>query len=115
MLLRAYRRGFTTRRGARDRCDRGSGGARQADVHRAAPGDRDRAGASRMARSARGPRRRATGARRGASRSPPIPIALYALLNVTAWHRGSPTAGGVAGATNSTLPGGGVVTLRRDA
>jgi len=41
-----------------------------------------------------------------------IPVALYALLNVTAWHRGSPTAGGVAGATNSTLVGGGVVTLR---
>jgi 4-amino-4-deoxy-L-arabinose transferase-like glycosyltransferase len=40
-----------------------------------------------------------------------IPIALYALLNVVAWHRGSPTAGGVAGATNNALPGGGVVTL----
>jgi hypothetical protein len=39
------------------------------------------------------------------------PVALYALLNVTAWHRGSPTAGGVAGATNSALPGGAVVTL----
>lgn len=40
-----------------------------------------------------------------------IPVALYALLNVVAWHRGSPTAGGVAGATNSALPGGGTVTL----
>jgi Predicted membrane protein (DUF2142) len=39
------------------------------------------------------------------------PVALYALLNVVAWHRGSPTAGGVAGATNSALPGGGGVTL----
>ncbi|MFI4992220.1 MAG: DUF2142 domain-containing protein [Solirubrobacterales bacterium] len=39
------------------------------------------------------------------------PVLLYALLNVTVWHRGSPTAGGVAGATNSALPGGGVVTL----
>ncbi len=41
-----------------------------------------------------------------------MPVLLYALLNVTVWHRGSPTAGGVAGATNSALPGGGVVTLR---
>jgi Predicted membrane protein (DUF2142) len=40
------------------------------------------------------------------------PVLLYALLNLTVWHRGSPTAGGVAGATNSALPGGGVVTLR---
>jgi predicted membrane protein DUF2142 len=39
------------------------------------------------------------------------PVLLYALLNVTVWHRGSPTAGGVAGATNSALPGGGVVTM----
>jgi hypothetical protein len=39
------------------------------------------------------------------------PVALYALLNVIAWHRGTPTAGGVAGATNSALPGGGAVTL----
>ncbi len=40
------------------------------------------------------------------------PVALYALLNVTVWHRGSPTAGGLAGATNSALPSGGTVTLR---
>jgi len=40
-----------------------------------------------------------------------LPVLLYALLNVTVWHRGSPTAGGVAGATNSALPGGGTVTL----
>jgi 4-amino-4-deoxy-L-arabinose transferase-like glycosyltransferase len=40
------------------------------------------------------------------------PVALYALLNVTAWHRGSPTAGGIGGATSSTVAGGGVVTLQ---
>jgi Predicted membrane protein (DUF2142) len=40
------------------------------------------------------------------------PVLLYALLNVTLWHRGSPTAGGVAAATNGVLPGGGAVTLR---
>jgi hypothetical protein len=42
-----------------------------------------------------------------------LPVALYALLNVVAWHRGSPTAGGVASATNSALPGGGVVTMHQ--
>ncbi len=41
-----------------------------------------------------------------------VPVALYAVLNVVAWHRGSPTAGGVAGATNSALPSGAVVTMR---
>jgi 4-amino-4-deoxy-L-arabinose transferase-like glycosyltransferase len=40
------------------------------------------------------------------------PVLLYALLNITVWHRGSPTAGGVAGATNSTLASGNVVTLK---
>jgi Predicted membrane protein (DUF2142) len=39
------------------------------------------------------------------------PVALYALLNVAAWHRGSPTAGGITGATSSALPGGGAITL----
>jgi Predicted membrane protein (DUF2142) len=40
------------------------------------------------------------------------PIALYAFLNAAVWHRGGPTAGGITGATNSALPGGGAVTLR---
>ena len=40
------------------------------------------------------------------------PVALYALLNILVWHRGGPTAGGVAGVTNSALPGGSVVSLR---
>jgi hypothetical protein len=39
------------------------------------------------------------------------PVALYALLNAVVWHRGGPTAGGVAGATGSALPSGRVVTL----
>jgi 4-amino-4-deoxy-L-arabinose transferase-like glycosyltransferase len=40
-----------------------------------------------------------------------VPVVIYAVLNVTAWHRGSITAGGVAGATNNALPGGGTVTM----
>ena len=39
------------------------------------------------------------------------PIALYALLNVTVWDRGSPLAGGVSGAVTGRLTGGGSVTL----
>ncbi len=40
-----------------------------------------------------------------------IPVLLYGLVNVVAWNRGGPTAAGLAGATNSTLPAGGVITL----
>jgi len=42
-----------------------------------------------------------------------VPVALYAALNVLAWHRGGITAGGFAGATGSTLPSGGTVTLNQ--
>jgi 4-amino-4-deoxy-L-arabinose transferase-like glycosyltransferase len=41
------------------------------------------------------------------------PVALYALLNAVVWHRGGPTAGGIAGATASSFPAGGVVTLHQ--
>jgi hypothetical protein len=40
-----------------------------------------------------------------------LPVALYAVLNVTAWHRGGPTAGGLSGVTASALPNGVDVTL----
>ncbi len=42
-----------------------------------------------------------------------VPVALYALLNIEVWHRGGPTAGAIAGATGSTLPSGGAVTLNQ--
>ena len=41
-----------------------------------------------------------------------VPYGLYALLNIYVWHRGGPTAGGIAAATNSALPSGTVVTLK---
>jgi 4-amino-4-deoxy-L-arabinose transferase-like glycosyltransferase len=41
-----------------------------------------------------------------------LPVAVYALLNVTVWHRGSPTAGGLAVVAANKVAGGGVVTLR---
>jgi hypothetical protein len=40
------------------------------------------------------------------------PVVLYALLNVTVWHRGSPLAGGLVAATTSKVANGGVVTIR---
>jgi Predicted membrane protein (DUF2142) len=40
------------------------------------------------------------------------PVLIYGLLNLTLWHRGTITAGGVAGATSSSLPSGGAITLR---
>ncbi len=41
-----------------------------------------------------------------------IPLIVYAVLNVSVWHRGSPTAGGLAVASQSTLSTGQVVSLR---
>jgi 4-amino-4-deoxy-L-arabinose transferase-like glycosyltransferase len=41
-----------------------------------------------------------------------VPIALYGLLNVTAWHRGSFLAGGVSGAVAGKVAGTTTVTLR---
>jgi len=41
-----------------------------------------------------------------------VPVLIYGLLNLTLWHRGTITAGGVAGATNSSLPGGGSISPR---
>ena len=42
-----------------------------------------------------------------------VPYGIYALLNVYAWHRGGPTAGGIAAATNSALPNGTTITLKQ--
>ena len=41
------------------------------------------------------------------------PVLLYAVLNVSVWHRGSPTAGGLAIATANTTPTGSVISLRQ--
>jgi hypothetical protein len=40
-----------------------------------------------------------------------IPVAAYAVLNATVWHRGGPTAGGFSGAATGALPAGHAVTL----
>ena len=41
-----------------------------------------------------------------------LSVLLYGLLNVLVWHRGSPAAGGLQGATNRSVPGG-AVTLHQ--
>jgi Predicted membrane protein (DUF2142) len=40
------------------------------------------------------------------------PVLIYGLLNVDVWHRGGVTAGGVAGATTSSIASGGTITLK---
>ncbi|HEY2630786.1 MAG TPA: DUF2142 domain-containing protein [Solirubrobacteraceae bacterium] len=40
-----------------------------------------------------------------------VPFLIYAALNMVVWHRGGPTAGGIAAATNSALPSGGTITM----
>jgi 4-amino-4-deoxy-L-arabinose transferase-like glycosyltransferase len=40
-----------------------------------------------------------------------VPLLAYGLLNLTVWHRGTALAAGTVGATNSSLPHGGTVTL----
>jgi 4-amino-4-deoxy-L-arabinose transferase-like glycosyltransferase len=40
-----------------------------------------------------------------------LPVAIYAVLNVTLWHRGSPLAGGLAAATTGKIGPGKLVTL----
>jgi 4-amino-4-deoxy-L-arabinose transferase-like glycosyltransferase len=42
-----------------------------------------------------------------------VPVALYAVLNVTAWHRGTPLAGGLAVATTTKVASGQVVTMKQ--
>jgi hypothetical protein len=41
-----------------------------------------------------------------------LPVALYLVLNVAAWHRGGGLSAGAVGAVSGKLQGGGAVTLR---
>jgi 4-amino-4-deoxy-L-arabinose transferase-like glycosyltransferase len=111
LLLRAYRRGLTTRRGVAIGAVIAVGVLSKLTFLALLPGIALALLllAWRARPAGRGPALRALGAAIAVAAAP---VALYALLNVVAWHRGGPTAGGVAGATNSALPGGGAVTLR---
>jgi 4-amino-4-deoxy-L-arabinose transferase-like glycosyltransferase len=63
-------------------------------------------------RSKRGERRRASGGAGVAGVVAGVPVAAYAVLNATVWHRGGPTAGGFAGAVTAALPGHRTISLR---
>jgi len=63
-------------------------------------------------RSKRGERRRASAGAGLAAAVAGAPVAAYAVLNATVWHRGGPTAGGFAGAATAALPGNGAISLR---
>jgi Predicted membrane protein (DUF2142) len=111
LLLRAYRRGFTVRRAVVIGAVIAAGVLAKLTFIALLPG----IGlallllAWRTLPQGRGQALRALAAAVAVAAAP---VLLYALLNVTVWHRGSPTAGGVAVAANNGLPGGGAVTLR---
>jgi 4-amino-4-deoxy-L-arabinose transferase-like glycosyltransferase len=110
MLLRAYRRGLTMRRGVAIGAVVAVGVLAKLTFIALLPGI-----ALSLAllafRALPDGRARALRALLVAVAVAAIPVLIYGVLNVTVWHRGSITAGGVAGATNSNLPGGGAVTI----
>jgi len=110
MLLRAYRRGFTMRRAAIIGAVVAAGTLAKLTFIALLPGIA--VGLLVLCwRALPQGRAQALRALAVAALVAAVPVALYALLNVTLWHRGSPTAGGLAGATHSSLPSGGVVTM----
>jgi hypothetical protein len=112
MLLRAYRRGFTMRRAVVIGAIVAAGALAKLTFIALLPGI---ALALLLLawRALPAGRARALRALAASIAVAAAPVALYALLNATVWHRGGPTAGGIAGATNSALPAGGVVTLHQ--
>ncbi len=110
-LLRAYRRGLTVRRGAAIGAAVAAGLLAKLTFIALVPGIALALAllAWRALPEGRGRALRATAV---AVVVAAVPVALYALLNVTVWHRGSPLAGGLAVASANALPRGGAVTLR---
>lgn len=111
LLMSAYRRGLTDRRAAAIGLVTAAGVLSKLTFIGLIPGvalavallvrrasEIDRRGAIRMLSLAAG--------------AAAAPILLYTLLNETVWHRGGPTAGGLAIATVGTGPTGQVITLR---
>jgi 4-amino-4-deoxy-L-arabinose transferase-like glycosyltransferase len=112
LLLRAYRRGLTVPRGAAIGAVTAVGLLAKLTFIALLPGI-VLALALLTWRAMPGDRRRAAMALAAAIALAASAVALYALLNVTVWHRGSPFAGGLAitSASASTLPTGATVTL----
>jgi 4-amino-4-deoxy-L-arabinose transferase-like glycosyltransferase len=110
MLLRAYRRGFTTRRAAAVGAVVATGLLTKLTFIGLLPG-------IALAVALLAWRARSDGSRTAvralavAASVAIIPVVIYATLNAVAWHRGGPTAGGVSGATDSVLSNGVAVTL----
>ncbi len=110
MLLRAYRRGLTTRRGVAIGLCTAAGVLAKLTFIALLPGIALAVLLLAWRALPQG-RMQALRALAAAVAVAFVPVLIYGVLNLTVWHRGSITAGGVAGATNSALPGGGVVTL----
>jgi 4-amino-4-deoxy-L-arabinose transferase-like glycosyltransferase len=111
LLLRAYRRGFTTRRAAAIGAVVAVGVLAKLTFIALLPGI---ALALALLAWRTLPKGRLVALRRlgVAVAVAATPVLLYVLANAFVWHRGGATTGGVAGATTSALPGGGAVTLR---
>jgi hypothetical protein len=112
LLLRAYKRGFTIRRGVAIGAIVAAGALAKLTFIALLPGIA-LALVLLAWRALPAGRARALRALAASVAIAVAPVAVYALLNATVWHRGGPTAGGIAGATNSALPAGGVVTLHQ--
>jgi 4-amino-4-deoxy-L-arabinose transferase-like glycosyltransferase len=110
VLLRTYRRGLTPRRAAAIGACAAIGTLAKLTFISFLPGIA-LALALLTWRALPEGRRRALGSLGVAVAVAVLPVALYALLNVTVWHRGGPTAGGIAVATTNTAAGGAPVTL----
>lgn len=115
VLLRCYRRGLTRRRGIALGAVVAAGALSKLTFIALLPGIALALALLgwRELRTTRGERREALGTLALTLITFAIPVAIYSVLNLTAWHRGSPTAGGIAAATGSTLVTGTHVTLHQ--
>ena len=109
-LLRTYRRGLTVRRGAAIGALTAIGLLSKLTFIALTPGIA-LALALLVARAWRSDRRVAWQGGLTCVAVAGVPFAIYAVLNETAWHRGGPTAGGIAAATANVIVGGEPVSL----
>ncbi|HEX3875262.1 MAG TPA: DUF2142 domain-containing protein [Solirubrobacteraceae bacterium] len=110
-LIRAYRHGLTRRRGVAIGLAAAAGLLGKLTFVAFVPGIVVAVGLI-VWRAGRGNRRRASAGAGIAAAVAGVPVAAYAVLNATVWHRGGPTGGGFAGAATAALPGNQVITLR---
>jgi predicted membrane protein DUF2142 len=111
LLLRTYRRGLTMRRGAVLGAAVAIGALSKLTFLALLPGIALALGVIAW-RSPSTDRKRTLAAVAGALVVAATPLLVYAWMNVSVWHRGGITAGGVSVAANTPLPGGAVVTIK---